>query len=92
MSIYDEDPVTRARVVRERLARLRAHETETRTRLHAAALKDLLEAGYTTSQAGKILGLHRSFVHRIANQPPIASGGCPEFDAIDAAVEKFVLG
>lgn len=92
MSIYDEDPVTRARVVRERLARLRAHETETRTRLHAAALKGLLEAGYTTSQAGKILGLSRTFVHRIANQPTDARGRCPEFDAIDEAVERFILG
>ncbi len=92
MSIYDEDPVTRARVVRERLARLRAHETETRTRLHAAALRDLLEAGYTTSQAGKILGLSRTFVHRIASQSTTPSDGCPEFDAIDEAVARYVLG
>lgn len=42
-----DDPASRARLVRERLARLRAHETETRNRLHAAALRDLLDAGYT---------------------------------------------
>lgn len=92
MSIYEEDPVTRARVVRERLARLRAHETETRTRLHAAALRDLLEAGYTTSQAGKILGLSRTFVHRIATQRTVPTDECSEFYAIDEAVTKYVLG
>lgn len=92
MSVYDHDPATRARVVRERLARLRAHETETRTRLHAAALKELLEAGYSTSEAGKTLGLSRTFVHRVANLPTAASDAGPEFDAIDEAVARYVLG
>lgn len=87
-----DDPASRARLVRERLARLRAHETETRNRLHAAALRDLLDAGYTIRQAGNLLGLSRTFVHRVANLPTAAAGESSEFDAIDEAVARYVLG
>ncbi len=43
-------------------------------------------------QAEKILGLSRTFVHRIASQSTTPSDGCPEFDAIDEAVARYVLG
>ena len=92
MSVYDYDVVERARVVRERLARLRAHQTEMRQRLHAAALQDLLEAGYSLAEAGKLLDLSRTFVHRAASSPPEPAEEDPEFEAIDEAVERYVLG
>ena len=43
MSVYDHDVITRARIVRERLAQLRLHQTEERQRLHALALQELLD-------------------------------------------------
>lgn len=92
MSVYDHDVITRARIVRERLARLRLHQTEQRRRLHALALHDLLEAGYTTREAGKVLGLSSTFVSKAAAQPVEPAEHCPEFDEIDVCVERYVLG
>ena len=92
MSVYDHDVITRARIVRERLALLRLHQTEERRRLHALALHELLEAGYSTREAGELLGLSRTFVHRAASGPPEPSEERPEFEEIDAAVEQYILG
>lgn len=92
MSIYDYDVITRARIVRERLAQLRAHQTEERQRLHALALQDLLDAGYSMREAGDLLGLSRTFVHRVASGPAEPSEERPEFEEIDAAVEQYILG
>ena len=92
MSIYDYDVITRARIVRERLAQLRAHQTEERQRLHALALQDLLDAGYSMREAGDLLGRSRTFVHRVASGPAEPSEERPEFEEIDAAVEQYILG
>ena len=92
MSVYDHDVITRARIVRERLAELRAHQTEERQRLHAAAIQELLDAGYSTREAAELLGLSRTFVHRAASGSSEPSEERPEFEEIDAAVEHYVLG
>lgn len=92
MSVYDHDVITRARIVRERLAQLRLHQTEERKRLHALALQELLDAGYSTREAGAVLGLSRAFVHRAANGPTEPPAERPEFEEIDAAVEQYILG
>lgn len=92
MSVYDRDVITRARIVRERLALLRLHQTEERQRLHALVLHELLDEGYTTREAGKLLGLSNTFVHKAACGSAEPTGGRPEFEEIDAAVERFILG
>ncbi|WP_417541285.1 hypothetical protein [Microbacterium maritypicum] len=92
MSVYDHDVITRARIVRERLAQLRLHQTEERQRLHALALHELLDAGYSTREAGELLGLSRTFVHRVASGAAEPPEERPEFEEIDAAVEQFILG
>lgn len=92
MSIYDHDVITRARIIRERLAQLRLHQTEERQRLHALALHDLLEAGYSTREAGELLGLSRTFVHRVASGVAGPTAERPEFEKIDSAVEQYILG
>lgn len=91
MSVFDQDVVTRAQLVRERLAALRAHQTQERQRLHALVIQDLLDAGYSLNEAGRILGLSRSFVHREA-QRDTTTTDCGDFEAIKAAVESYVLG
>ncbi len=92
MSVYNHDVVTRARIVRERLAELRAHQTEARRRLHALALRELLAAGYSIREAADLLGLSSSFVQRAADHPAEPHEVRPEFVEIDAAVEQYVLG
>ena len=92
MSVYDHDVITRARIVRERLAQLRVHQTEERQRLHALALQELLDAGYSTREAGELLGLSRTYLHRVATGPVEPPEERPEFEEIDAAVEQYVLG
>lgn len=92
VSLYDHDVITRARIVRERLAQLRVHQTEERQRLHALALQELLDAGYSTREAGELLGLSRTFVHRVASGAAEPPEERPEFEEIDAAVEHYVLG
>ena len=65
MSVYNHDVVTRARIVRERLAELRAHQTEMRRRLHALALR-----GGTAADAVEPRGHDTGVVHdeRIARR------------------------
>lgn len=92
MSIYDHDVITRARIIRERLAQLRLHQTEERQRLHALALHELLEAGYSTREAGELLGLSRTFVHPVASGCAEPAAERPEFEKIDSAVEQYILG
>lgn len=92
MSVYDHDIITRTLIVRERLEQLRVHQTEERQRLHAAALQELLDAGYSTREAADLLGLSSSFVHRAATGPTETPGERPEFEEIDAAVKQYVLG
>ena len=90
MSVFDHDVITRAQTVRERLAALRAHQTEERRRLHAIVIQDLLDAGYSLSQAGRVLKLSRAYVHREAQRETEPTDD--EFRAIDEAIEQYVLG
>ena len=92
MSIDDRDVIARARIVRERLAALRLHQTEERQRLYALVLHDLLDEGYTTREASQLLGLSRTFVHKSATRLREPAERRPEFIEIDAAVEDFILG
>lgn len=92
MSVFDDDVITRAQTVRDRLAALRAHQTEERRRLHAMVIQDLLDAGYTLGQAGNILGLSRSFVHRESQRTTEPCEQADEFEAIDEAIQRYVLG
>ena len=89
MSVYDHDVITRARIIRERLAQLRLHQTEERQRLHALALHDLLDAGYSTREAGELLGLSRTFVHRVASGAVEPATERSEFEEIDSPVGGF---
>lgn len=91
MSVFDQDVITRAQLVRSRLAALRAHQTEQRQRLHAIVIQELLDAGYSLNEAGRLLGLSRTFIHKEA-QRDTSPPDCGEFEAIKAAVEKYVLG
>lgn len=91
MSVFDQDVITRAQIVRSRLAALRAHQTEERRRLHALVIQDLLDAGYSLNEASRLLGLSRTFVHK-ESQRDITAAECGEFEAIKAAVEQYVLG
>lgn len=54
-------------------------------------IQDLLDVGNALGQAGKILGLSRSFVHREARRPTEPCGQAEEFEAIEAAIERSVL-
>lgn len=91
MSVFDQDVITRAQLVRSRLAALRAHQTEERQRLHAIVIQDLLDAGYSLNEASQLLGLSRTFVHK-ESQRDTTAAECGEFEAIKAAVEQYVLG
>lgn len=92
MSVFDDDVVTRAQIVRARLATLRAHQTEERRRLHAIVIQDLLDSGCSLSEAGKHLGLSRTFVHRESQRSTEPCEHEATFAAIDEAIERYVLG
>lgn len=92
MSVFDDDVVTRAQVVRDRLATLRAHQAEQRQQLHAIVIQDLLDAGCSLSEAGSTLGLSRTFVHREAQRATEPARRPPEFEAIDAEIERYLFG
>lgn len=91
MSAADDDALTRAQTVHERLARLRAHQTAERNRIYALVIQELLADGYSLREAQRSLGLSKTFIHKAAQQDTECPDGCEEFTAVDEAVAQYVL-
>lgn len=91
MSATDDDVITRAQTVHDRIAKLRAHQTEERNRLYAIVIQELLADGYSLREAQSALGLSKTYIHKAAQRDVTAPDEAAEFDAIDEAVTQYVL-
>ena len=91
MSATDDDIITRAQTVHERIAKLRAHQTEERNRLYAIVVQELLADGYSLREAQSALGLSKTYIHKAAQRDVSCSADVEEFEAIDEAVAQYVL-
>ncbi|MBT2486940.1 MULTISPECIES: hypothetical protein [unclassified Microbacterium] len=91
MSAADDDAITRAQTVHERLARLRAHQTAERNRIYALVIQELLAEGYSLREAQGALGLSKTFIHKAAQRDTQCPEEAAEFTAVDEAVAQYVL-
>lgn len=91
MGATDDDIITRAQTVHERIAKLRAHQTEERNRLYAIVVQELLADGYSLREAQSALGLSKTYIHKAAQRDVSCAADVEEFEAIDEAVAQYVL-
>lgn len=91
MSAENDDTITRAQTVHDRIARLREHQTAERNRLYAIVIQELLSEGYSLREAQESLGLSKSVIHRASQRDTSPEAGWTEFTEIDNAVAQYVL-